>query len=334
MTRPTRRRILAGAAGVLAVGTALVGSRAAFRSTAASEGLQSRTRAGIAFRTPIALTVAGSDAAALDAALAAAVAALRTVERATSVYNDDGDLARLNRTGRLAAPSPHLVVQLRHALALSAETDGGFDPTVQPLWDVWAAHSARDARPDPATLRKTLERVDWRGVTVEADEIRFDRPGMAVTLNAINQGYAADVVMAVLAAHGVTDAFVDTGEFGACGRHPEGRGWRLGVAAPRDPETLAFTLDPFRRFAATSGDYETFFSPDFRDHHIFDPRTGTSPPEWSSITVEAATGLEADGLSTALFTMNAAEGRQLLERRRGSVARLFDKIGLEVGRTA
>ena len=186
-------------------------------------------------------------------------------------------------------------------------------------------------RPSDGELAATVRRVDWRGVSVTGDGIAYDRPGMAITLNSINQGYAADVVMAILATHGIEHAFVDTGEFGARGTHPDGRDWRLGVVAPRDTERLAFTLDPFKRFAATSGDYMTFFSPDFRDHHIFDPRTGRSPQDWSSITVSAPTGLQADGLSTALLctSLDAANGRRLLSTDRNCEARWFGKDGKE-----
>ncbi len=325
----TRRKAMLGAAGAFAAAAALAGTRA-FGSLARAQGLETRTRADLAFNTTIALTVIGPDARALDSALDAGMAALRRVEHATSVYKAHGDLSRLNRDGRLADPDPHLVALLSYAAEMSRDTGGRFDCTVQPLWDLWAAHHARGERPSPAALRDTVARVDWRAVTLAPGEVRFARPGMAVTLNSVNQGYAADVVMAELARHGIEHAFVDTGEFGARGHHPEGRDWRLGVVAPRDTASLAFTLDPFRRFAATSGDYMTFFSPDFRDHHIFDPRTGTSPPDWSSITVEAASGLEADGLSTALFTLGAEEGRRLLAARPGSLARVFDKTGVDV----
>ena len=324
---PTRRKLLLGAVGTLAATMAGIG---AFRDLAIAKGLHTLTWAGMAFQTPVALTIAGPDREALDSAMDAAFASLRAVENASSVYRQNSDLSQLNRVGRLEAPHPHLVTLVSYALQLAAATDGRYDPTVQPLWDAWAAQAARGTRPSDEMLRMTLQRVDWRGVSIEADTIAFDRPGMRMTLNSINQGYAADVVMATLAAHGITDAFIDTGEFGARGHNAEGRDWRLGVAAPRAPGQLAFTYDPFQRFAATSGDYKTFFSPDFRDHHIFDPRTGRSPPDWSSITVDAPSGLVADGLSTALFVLDQSGCRRLLLAHPDCNARFFGKDGAEV----
>ena len=328
MTSLSRRKALVGATGLLALAA---GGRAALGAMAQRHGLVSRTRAGVAFQTSVALTVAGPDADALEGALDAGFVAIRDVEDASSVYRQDAEVSRLNRDGRIERPGAHLLTMLRYGAALSHATEGRFDYTVQPIWDIWAAANAEGRRPTAADLAPVLARVDWRGVTIADDLVAFDRPGMAITLNSINQSYATDVVMAVLAARGIEHAFIDTGEFGARGHHPEGRPWRLGVADPRDTDAIAFTLDPFRRFAATSGDYKTYFSPDFRDHHIFDPRTGYSPPHWSSITVEAPTGLVANGLATALFASSPEEARRLMALHPDCRARVFAKDGSDAG---
>ena len=328
MTSFSRRRALVGATGVLALAA---GGGTALGAMAQSHGLVLRTRAGVAFQTSVALTVAGPDAAALERALDAGFVAIRGVENASSVYRPDAEVSRLNRDGRLEQPGAHLLTMLRYGAELSRMTDGRFDYTVQPLWDLWAAVHAEGRRPTTTDLAPVLARVDWRGVSIADDHVAFDRPGMAITLNSINQSYATDVVMAVLAARGIEHAFIDTGEFGGRGQHPEGRPWRLGVADPRDTDMIAFTIDPFRRFAATSGDYKTYFSPDFRDHHIFDPRTGYSPPHWSSITVEAPTGLVANGLTTALFASSPDESRKLMALHPDCRARFFAKDGSDVG---
>ena len=327
--RPTRRTVLIGAAGAAAA--SLVASRQAFVSNADAQGLQSRTRTGMAFITPVFVSVAGPDAAALDQAVHAAFATIRAVERAGSLYRDDSEIVALNRNGRITNPSPHLLTMVRHAVRLSAQSDGAFDPTVQPLWAIWADHTKRGDRPSEALLRDALRRVDWRGIEVDDGSIVFDRPGMAVTLNSLTLGHTADAVIATLASLGIDHAFVETGEFGARGHHQDGRAWRLGVVDPREPGTLAYTIDPFRRFAATAGDYKTFFSPDYVDHHIFDPKTGFSPPDWSAITVTGPSGMQADGLSTALFVLDRAGGERLLALNPGVAARYFAKDGSDIG---
>ena len=41
------------------------------------------------------------------------------------------------------------------------------------------------------------------------------KPGMALTLNGIAQGYAGDLARAALQAHGIEHALIDTGEWSA-----------------------------------------------------------------------------------------------------------------------
>ncbi|WP_232630552.1 FAD:protein FMN transferase [Methylobacterium sp. Leaf118] len=319
--RAERRRVLFGGFGALA---ALAAGPAAFRGLARARGRRSATRAGLALGTTVALTLVSDRPEVVEAAFRDAFAAIRAVEAAGSLFRPDSALARLNRDGRLEAPDPLLRTMLGFGLSLAQASGGAFDPTVQPLWTLWAAASARGARPDPRALAQAVERVDWRGVVLEEDGVRLARPGMGVTLNGLIQGFAADQAMAALARHGIADAFVDTGEFGASGRHADGRPWRLGLPSrnpaedvARDhrqerPRTLAAVIDPFAGFAATSGDDATVFSPDRRDHHIFDPVTGRSPTALSAVTVMAPSGLLADGLSTAAFVMGEEAGAGLV----------------------
>lgn len=314
-----RRKLLLGAAGVLALGGA-----AGFRALAGAHGLETRMRAGLAFGTTVALTVAGPDAAALESGLTAGFHEMRAVEAAASLFRGDSALARLNRHGRLDRPDPHLVTLLRFALDLAVRTEGAFDPTVQPLWPLWSGAAARGARPSEAALAEAVARIGWRGIMVSDDALRL-APGMGVTLNALIQGYAADRVMAALQARGIADAFIDTGEFGAAGRHADGTPWRLGLADPRAPGRTTEVIAPFSGFAATSGDAHTSFSDDHADHHIFDPRTGRSPKGLASVTVTAPTGLLADGLSTACMVLGRAAGTALVATYPGCAMRFVAK---------
>ena len=316
--RLTRRRAVLGACGLAAAGIA------GFRAHAAARGLVARSRAGLAFGTTISLTAAGPDPDALDAALTEGIAAMRAVEHEASLFRPDSALSRLNREGRLDAPPHHLATMLGFALTLAETTGGAFDPTVQPLWPLWSRAAEGGGRPDPGALRHCLARVGWRRVNLAPEAIVLET-GTGVTLNAVVQGYAADVVMAALRARGVADAFVDTGEFGAVGTHADGSPWRLGLADPRRKGEVAAVIAPFTGFAATSGDYNMAFSADFRDHHIFDPATGFSPRGLASVTVTAPTGLLADGLSTACMVLGRERGRALVAEHPGCAVRVTEK---------
>jgi thiamine biosynthesis lipoprotein len=216
---------------------------------------------------------------------------------------------------------------LRYAQDLSALTEGAFDVTVQPLWLAFAEAKKRGGLPTAEDLEEARALVDWRRLIVSSEAVRLEQPGMAVTLNGVAQGYAADRALAALRRHGISHALIDTGEFDTLGRKQRGEPWVLGVRHPRDPDAMAARLAVDGRALATSGDYETAFMPDFSRHHIFDPATGESPAALASASVLAPSALEADGLSTAFMVLGAERSLVLASTLPGVDALLIGKNG-------
>ena len=171
--------------------------------------------------------------------------------------------------------------------------------------------------------------VDWRAVAVSASELRLGRPGMALTLNGIAQGYAAERTRALLRARGITAALLDTGEWAPIGQAPDGQPWRLGLANPRDSAQILARLQADGRGVAVSSDAELRFGPDpadDRDHHILDPHTGHSPPHLSAVVVAARSTALADALTKVLF-MGTASQALALARGWGVDVVVVDKAG-------
>lgn len=270
----------------------------------------------------VSLVVYHADREVAERALTASFKALDDLENVLSLYRPHSQLCRLNHDGVLERPHPDLTNVLRSALDWSRLTDGAFDPTVQPLWNLYAKGGAVDS----GQLQDVRRFVDWKQVEVNAQCIRLGK-GQSVTLNGIAQGFAADRVRDVLCAHGIRYALANTGEFAALSHKPEGGDWRIGIQHPRVPEAYVALAVLDDRFLATSGDYETKFSEDFSSHHIFDPATGRSPTTLSSVTVLAPTGLEADALSTAIFVIGPDQGLRLAAARPGVEVLLVLKDG-------
>ncbi|MBI5263346.1 MAG: FAD:protein FMN transferase [Bradyrhizobium sp.] len=291
------------------------------------EDSKPHTLSGRALGTKVSLLALHADADKAQAALAEALAEVQAVDALLSLYRDDSQLSMLNRAGVLESPDARVLDVLRYAQDLSGRTQGAFDVTVQPLWLAFSKAKERGGLPTPAALREARALVDWRRLTVSDDVVRLQLPGMAVTLNGVAQGYAADRALAALRRHGIAHALIDAGEFDTLGRKPNGGPWVLGVRHPRDVDAPAARLAMDGRALATSGDYETFFTPDFRHHHIFDPAVGDSPTELASATVLARTALEADGLSTAFMVLGAERSLALAAMLPGVDALLIGKNG-------
>jgi len=280
--------------------------------------------AALAFDTSISVYVLHEDRERARRATARALAAVAELDAALVVQRAGSQVARLNASGRLDRPSPHLVRLLEFAQTLAGASGGAFDPTVQPLWELHRDCQRRGRTPVRSELAEARSRVDWSAIDASRRLVRLP-PRRSITLNGLVQGYAADVAFDSLAQDGVLDALIDAGEYGARGSNPAGRPWRVGIQHPRDPSRLIGAVPMDGRFLATSGDYSTRFTDDFRLNHIFDPHTGVSPLRFSSVAVAAPSGLLADGLTKPMMVLDLAAGQKLLGRYPGAGAVWIDK---------
>ena len=293
---PTRRRFIAIAAAAAGFPLVAMGARA--------EAAHLHRWSGIALGAAAEIVLHDPDGAHAGRLIARCVAEIDRLEVVFSLYRSESALSRLNRDGRLAAPPLELVALLAEARLFSERTEGAFDATVQPLWRLHAAHFTQpgaDLRgPAQAALERARALVDYRAAAIEPSEIRFARPGMAVTLNGIAQGYITDRVAALLQDAGMGDVLLDIGEVRALGHHPDGRPWRIGLRRAAEPETVARTVSLADRAVATSVGIASAFEPSGRHHHLFDPATGRPAPGASQVSVIAPNATTADALSTAL----------------------------------
>jgi thiamine biosynthesis lipoprotein len=325
-----RRRLFVSAS-LLAAGSVAV-MRPWRALGAASAGPAERTADGrfvvraaaLAFDTSISICALHPNPELARRASARALRVVAELDAGLVVQRPGSQVSRLNADGRLDRPDRHLVHLLEFAQALAAASNGAFDPTVQPLWELHLDCQRRGCAAGPRELAEARSRVNWNAVDADRRRVRL-APRMSITLNGLVQGYAADLAFDALAQDGVLDALIDAGEYGAVGSNPAGRPWRVGIQHPRDPIALIGSVPMDGRFLATSGDYSTHFTDDFKLNHIFDPHTGVSPLRFSSVAVAAPTGLLADGLTKPMMVLDLAAAQRLLDRYPGSGAVWIDK---------
>lgn len=319
--RPSRRQVLIS--GGLMSGLCATGAW----SLAGQSGLITRDRAGLAFGTTVKITAVHHESARLDAALEAAWAEIARVEEAASLFRPTSALSRLNSEGGLDDPPPALLEMLTQAQEVAHLTDGAFDVTVQPLWNLYATAFAAGRAPTDDELKLVREMVGYKHIAIETKRIKLLKPKMALTLNGIAQGYATERCLKALAGHGIKDAFLDTGEIGISGRRDSEHAWTTAIADPRREGAYAALTRPASGILATSGDYATAFTSDFATHHIFDPATLKSPAELASVSVLAQSGGLADALATAMMVMGRDRSMDLARKLAGVEVFLVAKTG-------
>jgi FAD:protein FMN transferase len=290
------------------------GGTTGIRAHSVGDGLRLHeiTLTSQALGSDVSITAHHADVAVAERAIAAAFAEIDRVEDVLSLYRPHSQVCELNRFRCVENAHPYLVEVLSAACDLSNRSDGAFDVTVQTIWSVYAEARKQNRLPEPDEVFVARNKAGWDKIEVVESSIVLNGNGTRITLNGIAQGYATDRAVAVLRAEGIEHALVNAGEMGPLGNKPDGNPWNIGIQHPRRDDAWIALAELNGRCLATSGDYATTFTDDRANHHIFDPRTGRSPETFSSVTVVASTGMEADALSTALFVMSLDDGLRLI----------------------
>lgn len=242
------------------------------------------------------------------------VAELERLEGAFSLYRENSEISRLNRDGILDDPSPDFVALMLQAQGWGRRTGGAFDLTVQPLWRLYADHFATPGHdpsgPTPRRIAAALSSVDYRAVDIERRRIVFAKPGMAVTLNGIAQGYITDRIAHRLRDGGIQSTLVEMGEIAGIGLRADGRPWQVALSGSGNGAPSLLSLAD--KAAATSAGAGTPFEPRGRFHHLLNPRSGACISQWRALTVVADTATSADALSTALYVTPREDARRII----------------------
>ncbi len=229
-----------------------------------------------AMATEFSITIVCHDARYARQAAAEAFAQLERLEDCLSAYRPASDLSRIARlnAGQSCVVHPDTRDCLQIGLDMECTTGGAFD----------MAYRARPRRAASQWLRL----ADRRPVVTALG------PRPALDLGGLGKGFALDRMAGVLADWDLPCALLRASRstFLACQAPPGRPGWQVRFGPP------GRTRSAILASCALSGS-----GSDVKGPHIIDPRTGR--PAWHHrlAFATAATGAEADALSTALVVM-------------------------------
>jgi FAD:protein FMN transferase len=240
----------------------------------------------------------------------AAFELIDALEAQLTVYRNDSEVSRLNQLApsRAVPVEARLFDLLRLARRVTEETGGAFDITAGALIKAWGFFRGPKRVPGEEELRRVMERVGMRWVTLapESRSVRFLRCGLEINLGAIGKGYALDRVAELLAQQWNLSAALLHGGYSsvyAKGTPPgEERGWPVGITHPWE-RTRRLAL-VYLRDRALGNSAATFQYLEYNGRklgHVLDPRSGWPASGVASASVLAPTAAEADALSTAFY---------------------------------
>jgi thiamine biosynthesis lipoprotein len=215
---------------------------------------------------------------------------------------------------------------IERSLDYSDMSKGRFDITIEPLVVLWDIGGEGARIPAQSEIDAVLPLVDYK--KIELDKVNrtvyLPEIEMGIDLGAIAKGYAADEVIRLLKEADVKKAIVNLGgNVIVLGRKSEEAKWVIGIQNPESNRGeylgIAKVAD---QTVVTSGIYERYFEQDGkRYHHLLDTLKGY-PVEsnLASVSIIADVSIDADALSTAVFTLGIEEGLKLIETISGAEA--------------
>jgi len=267
---------------------------------AMSRPAQAITWQGVALGANASLTLMVDDKAFGQKVLSESMKELQRLENIFSIYEPGSELSRLNKAGFLDTPSHEFLELLSLVQDLHQRTDGLFDPTVQPLYQL---HRAHGGQPPKHLVDRVTAITGFEKVSLKSSRISYGDHGMAMTMNGIAQGYITDKIAAHLKRAGFNNLLLNLGEVRAEGRRHRHQPWRVAIGEPQNAARYIFETDLENRAVATSAASGlTYF---------IDPRAGRAATQYASLSVLANSAALADGLSTALSLTTWPETQRL-----------------------
>lgn len=256
-------------------------------------------------------------------------ATFREVDSIYNKWNPESELTKLNRlkAGEVVPLSQELENFLLLTDSIVKLSGGKFDPTIEPLQQLWKSHLSNGKMPSEVDVQTILQVVGWRHIHFGDGKFYKDHDGTSLDLGGIAKGYCVDLLVERLVEEGFNHVFVEWGgEIRAHGMHPDNRPWIImtNCLDDEEPENAIAHISLYDQSIATSGDYiqnwkisqdgveTTFF-------HIIDPTTAkpliATQKSVASATVVAPTCVLADALATvAMMYPTLSEANKWVEQ--------------------
>lgn len=241
-----------------------------------------------------------------------------TIDKLLSNYRNDSIIETFNSTENTDGfvVGGDIVSLVRIAQTVHKISQGCYDLTIKPLFDLWGFQNETQILPPEASIAKTMSQIGMEKLEIVNDTtLRKKQPDLKVDLSSIAQGYSVERMSQILEKHGVKDYLVEIGgELKTNGHKPDGQSWRIAVEKPLPGEQKLHKVIDMPKDSPlavmTSGTYHHYFDENgVRYSHILDARTGRPVShDLVSVSVIDPNPINADAWSTTLLCLGQEEG--------------------------
>jgi len=259
-----------------------------------------------------------ADGTALEPARQIATRLLDDVDRTCSRFRQDSDLIRANAgAGSWVSVDPMLVKAVGAAVESAAQTDGLVDPTLGHA--MVAVGYDRDISlvlaesTDPAGIPVPARAGAWRDIQRDPAGALLVPRGSALDLGATCKAWAADLIVAAIAAELDSTVVLSLGgDIAVAGPG----GWPVAITETIDDPAGAEVVHlPYGGLATSSTAARRWIRDGVIRHHLIDPRTGEpTNGRWRTVTATGVTCLAANTATTAAIVLGDRAVGWLTER--------------------
>lgn len=255
---------------------------------------------------------------------------LRATEEKISEWIPSSEVSAINaNAGKMPIKvSPETFNLILRSLELSKRTEGYFDITVGPIWDLWPFRNPQKNIPTEDIIKKHLPLVGYQKIKIDYANQTIFLPlaGMALNMGATGKGYAVEIAIQILKNMGIKRAIIKAGgDMFVLGKKHAGQ-WKVGIEHPRFSGEMIEEFYAENLAISTSGDAHRFIIKNgIRYSHVIDPHTGKSASDCQSVTIVSRTS--AEGVSTAACAMGAQKGMKWIEKQKNLQALYIDGKG-------
>ena len=266
-------------------------------------------------------------------------AELERIDLAMSNYRPDSTIEKFNQQ---QSTSPmevgtELVQLVAQARFVSSQSQGCYDLTVKPLFDLWGFKADQFHQPTPEQLQQTMQSVGMAKIQdAGASMLAKQLPALRIDVSSIAQGWTVNQLAKIVEQSGIQNYLVEVGgELIVRGKKPQQQPWRVAIEKPLPgAQTLqkVITVQQDEPLAVmTSGTYRHYFDADgVRYSHVLDARSGAPVKHQTvSTTVLIEDPTLGDAWSTAFLCLGSKDGKPVADRL-GMKVLFIDQLGDEL----
>ena len=232
-------------------------------------------------------------------------AGFEQINNSVSGYHQGSTLSRINRNETTQTDSIFRDL-FRISQQIWKETDGLFDPSGAPLYDLWGFGFQQRAKISTHQIDSLQEFIGMDKFRLDGEQLIKTNPNARLNFNAIAQGYTCDYIARILDSLHIQNYLIEVGgEVYAKGLNAQGKAWRIGIDRPEDGNNqpgaqLQEIVNISNQGLVTSGNYRKFYVENGKKYaHTIHPKTG-EPVQHNllSATILAPNATLADAYAT------------------------------------